>query len=461
MATLYLIALLIGLGVGALAAFVLMGRLAAGRAELERRLRDLSVLHEASGILAASLDLDKLLDSILGLIKREFGFQHLAIRLLNERGHLEVRASIGMDRDYIEATRIIPTRSTMFGRAFLDAKAVVVRDTREAPPSSHYEMLRRFIPVTALVHIPMIHEDKPIGVLAAYSTRGPEKFTDQFVALLQALANQLALAVVNANLYKQVRSASLVMEERVRQRTAELEAANERLRELDRLKSEFLSNVSHELRTPLTSIQSFSEIFLRYDVDDLAKRRRFAEIINDEAQRLTRMINDLLDLSKIEAGKLEVNLQPVDLVKLIEKSLNSTEALFSKSRLEIERQFDKNIPMVFADPDRLVQVINNLLGNAAKFAPDGSTITVRARWRGRFALVSVTDEGPGIDPRKVKEIFDRYTQLRDPRKHQSLGTGLGLSISRDLVERLGGYIWVESSPGRGATFSFSVPLVEQ
>jgi signal transduction histidine kinase len=173
------------------------------------------------------------------------------------------------------------------------------------------------------------------------------------------------------------------------------------------------------------------------------------------------MINDLLDLSKIEAGKLEVNLQPVDLVKLIEKSLTSTEALFSKSSLSIERQFDRNMPMVFADPDRLMQVINNLLGNAAKFAPDGSTITVRARWRGRFAIVSVTDQGPGIDPRKVKEIFDRYTQLRDPRKHQSLGTGLGLSISRDLVERLGGYIWVESSPGRGATFSFTVPLAEE
>ncbi|TLN12203.1 GAF domain-containing protein, partial [bacterium] len=440
MTTLYIIALLIGLGMGALAAAILMARLAAGRAELERRLRDLSVLHEASSILAASLDLDKLLESNLNLIKREFGFQHLSVRLLNERGQLEIRASIGIDRDYIEATRIIPTRGTMFGRAFLDAKPVVVRNASEAPQSTHFDLLKKYVNATALVHIPMVHEDKPIGVLAAYSTRGPERFTDQFVALLQAIANQLALAVVNANLYNQVKTANIVMEERVRQRTAELLAANERLREIDRLKSEFLSNVSHELRTPLTSIQSFSEIFLRYEIDDPVKRKRFAEVINDEAQRLTRMINDLLDLSKIEAGRLEVSLEPVDLVSLMEKTLVSTEALFKKNKLTVNSSLERNMPPVLADADRLTQVINNLLGNAAKFAPERSEVTVRTRRRGRFAIVSVTDQGPGIDPRKATDIFDRYTQIRDPRKNQSLGTGLGLSIARDLVERLGGYI---------------------
>ncbi|PLX43167.1 MAG: hypothetical protein C0608_00480 [Deltaproteobacteria bacterium] len=458
MASIYLAALFIGLAMGALFTGVLLGRLAAGRTELERRLRDLSVLHEASSTLSASFDLTEVLDSILDIMRRNFGFQHMGVRLLNERGQLEVRAAIGLDTDYAEATKLVPTRYTMFGRAFLDAKPVVVRDTTKMPHSPYFEMLSMALPVKAMVHVPMIHEGKPIGVLMFYSTRGPEKFGEQFVSLLQALANQMALSVVNARLYSQVHNASVVMEERVRQRTAELEAANKRLLELDRVKSEFLSNVSHELRTPLTSIKSFSEIFLRYDVDDRDKRRKFAEIIHDEADRLTRMINDLLDYSKIEAGKLDVELVPVPLEEVVEKATQATRALFDKNSVKLVVNVERSLPPALADFDRLMQVMTNLLGNASKFSPFGSKVLIRARRRGGFAVISVTDEGPGIDQSKLREIFDRFKQLRDPQKHQSLGTGLGLSICRDIVERLGGYIWVESPPGKGATFTFTVPL---
>ncbi|NTU60490.1 MAG: hypothetical protein HGA98_05480, partial [Deltaproteobacteria bacterium] len=156
-----------------------------------------------------------------------------------------------------------------------------------------------------------MREGRAVGVITAYATRGPMDFSDQFVELFAAVADQLALAVVNAELYAEVQAYSHAMEEKVRRRTAELQAANERLRELDRLKSEFLSTVSHELRTPLTSIRSFSDILLRYDVADPEKRRKFLQIVHDEAERLTRMINQLLDLSKIEAGKMEFEVEAV------------------------------------------------------------------------------------------------------------------------------------------------------
>ncbi len=433
--------------------------LAESRENLERRVRELSVLHKATRTLSTTMDVDAFLNLILRLIKSEFGLSHLGVRLLDARGRLAVRSSIGLDEEYADATRLIPSRDTLFGRAFLDGKPVVVGDVKDAPTSSHFEMLRKLIPVGAFIHAPMIHERKPIGVLMAYATHGPVHFTDEFVSLFCALANQMAMAVVNAELYQEVRAYSQSMEEKVRKRTAQLEAANDRLREIDRLKSEFLSTVSHELRTPLTSIQSFSEILLRYDVDDEVRRKKFAGIIHDEAQRLTRMINELLDLSKIEAGELEVNLEPVDVADSLGRAIEATAPLVVDKAVEVLTEVEPGLPPVLCNTDRFQQILTNLLGNAAKFAPEKSRITISVRRRGGFALFAVVDEGEGIERSMLRQIFDRYKQLREPGKKQALGTGLGLAISRDLVERFGGYIWVESSPGEGASFYFTMPLV--
>ncbi len=432
--------------------------LAQSREELERRLRELSVLYESSRMLSNSRDVAGFLSRILQLIKDEFGFDHLGVRLLDPRGKLVIRSRIGLDDDYAEATVMLPSRDTMFGRAFLDGAPVVVGDVADVPSSSHFELLKKSVDVTALIHAPMIHERKPIGVLMAYSTRGAIHFTDEFVSLFCALANQMAMAVVNAELYLEVHAYSQAMEEKVKQRTVQLQAANERLTEIDRLKTEFLSNVSHELRTPLTAIQSFSEILLKYPVADGAKRKNFANIINQEALRLTRMINDLLDLSKIEAGRMEMDIEHVDLARAVEKAVTAATPLFEEKEVVVEVKLETGLQQVRANEDRLQQILMNLLGNAAKFSPRQSSVTVRARKRGAFVVASVTDQGPGIQRDKPREIFERYKQQRDPGEKHAFGTGLGLAISRDLVEMFGGYIWVESPPGLGATFYFTLPI---
>jgi signal transduction histidine kinase len=250
------------------------------------------------------------------------------------------------------------------------------------------------------------------------------------------------------------------MEEKVARRTAELEKANARLRELDRLKSDFLSTVSHELRTPLTSIRSFSEILLRYEVDDAEKRKKFVGIIHNEAERLTRMINDLLDLSKIEAGRLEVQLEPLELEPVFSRALSTTHPLFADKSIKAASEVAAGLPAVYADADWLHQVLTNLLSNAVKFSPEGGTIRLSGRKEGGFALIRVADEGPGIPPDRLEQVFERFHQARDPQKSHPLGTGLGLTISREIVERMGGKIWVESELGAGAVFSFTVPLAE-
>ena len=434
--------------------------LAEGREALERRLRELVVLHEASHALSRSLDIDTLLQEVLLLIKREFGFEHLAVRLMDEDGILRIRSHVGIMADYVAASAMVPSRETYFGICFLDARPVVVGDTREIGKTPLFSRLVKDLRVTAFIHAPMTYEGRVIGVLTAYATRGPMHFTDEFIELFAALANQLAMAAVNAQLYAEVQAYSHAMEEKVARRTAELEKANARLLELDRIRSDFLSTVSHELRTPLTSIRSFSEILLRYDVDDAEKRKKFVGIIHNEAERLTRMINDLLDLSKIEAGRLELYPEPLELEPVFSSALGAAHPLFAEKGIKSESRVEAGLPPVYADADRLHQVLTNLLSNAVKFSPTGGTIRLNGRKKEGFALISVADEGPGIPPDRLEQVFERFHQLRDPQKSHPLGTGLGLTISREIVERMGGKIWVESELGAGAVFYFTVPFSE-
>jgi sigma-B regulation protein RsbU (phosphoserine phosphatase) len=415
--------------------------LAESQDTLERRLRELMVLHEASYALSRSLDIDTLLQEVLLLIKREFGFEHLAVRLLGEDGILRIRSHVGLSEAYVAASAMTPSKDTYFGTSFLNAKPIVVGDTRNIDKSMLIAQLIRDVPVSAFIHAPMTYEGRVIGVLTAYATRGPMHFTDEFVELFAALANQLAMAGVNAQLYSEVQAYSHAMEEKVAWRTAELEQANTRLRELDRLKSDFLSTVSHELRTPLTSIRSFSEILLRYGVEDTEKRKNFVSIIHNEAERLTRMINDLLDLSKIEAGRLDLHPEQLELGPVFSRALDTTYPLFAEKGISVVSEIEAG-----------------MLSNSMNFSPENGEIRLTGRRRDDFALISVADQGPGIPQDRLEQVFERFYQERDLQKPHHLGTGLGLTISREIVERMGGAIWVESEPGAGAVFSFTVPL---
>lgn len=241
--------------------------------------------------------------------------------------------------------------------------------------------------------------------------------------------------------------------------TQSLRAANERLQELDRLKDDFLTIVSHELRTPLTSIRSFSEIL--FDHQDLEPERRseFLGIIVKESERLTRLINQILDLAKMESGRMEWRMADVDLAEAVREGIAATGSLMSENGITLEAHLAGDMPLVHADRDRLIQVVVNLLANAAKFSDERQPlVSVQAVSQDTHLLVSVTDNGPGIPPDALEKVFEKFQQVEVSPGTQLLGSGLGLSICRQIVEYFGGRIWAEVAAEGGARFVFTVPL---
>ncbi|MBK9236162.1 MAG: histidine kinase [Rhodoferax sp.] len=241
--------------------------------------------------------------------------------------------------------------------------------------------------------------------------------------------------------------------------TAELRAANERLKELDRLKDDFMSTVTHELRTPLTSIRAFSEILLEDPKTGLTERKKFLGIIVKETERLTRLINQVLDMAKIESGNAEWHPAELNLREVIEESVAATSSLFSDRHVMLTQDLASDTALILADRDRLIQVMLNLLSNAVKFcASNDGKVHVTLRREGAALRVDVRDNGPGISSANQGLIFERFRQVGNTMTDKPQGTGLGLPISRHIIERFGGRLWVQSKPGQGATFSFTLPL---
>ncbi len=262
----------------------------------------------------------------------------------------------------------------------------------------------------------------------------------------------------------QVRAYSRQLEEKSREleaATAELRAANSQLQELDRMKDDFISTVTHELRTPLTSIRAFSEIVRDAPDASAEDRARFLAIVVKETERLTRLINQMLDLAKIESGNAEWHASELDMGEVVREAVDSTSQLFRAKEVALSASIPAPAPRARADRDRLVQVLINLLSNAVDFSPPHhGRVELRVTAAAASLRVDVQDNGPGIAAADHEKVFERFRQVGDTLTGKPRGTGLGLPISRRIIEHFGGRLWVESELGKGATFSFVLPLAQ-
>jgi signal transduction histidine kinase/DNA-binding response OmpR family regulator len=255
---------------------------------------------------------------------------------------------------------------------------------------------------------------------------------------------------------------------------AALMQAKETAEAASKMKGTFLANVSHELRTPLTSVLGFAKIIKKrldeavwpaVSTDNPKTKRAMQQvtanidIIIAEGERLTALINNVLDLAKIEAGKIEWRMQPAQISEIIDRAAAATAALFEPKPFKLSIDLESDLPQLILDHDRMIQVVINLISNSVKFTTEGG-ITVRARRDGAMVLVSVTDTGMGIDPKDYDKVFEQFVQVGDTLTNKPMGTGLGLPICKQIVEHHGGKIWVESQLGKGSTFSFTLPIPE-
>jgi two-component system sensor histidine kinase ResE len=231
-----------------------------------------------------------------------------------------------------------------------------------------------------------------------------------------------------------------------------------RERRLEEMRREFVANVSHELRTPLTYLQGYTEAILDGLAADPAEEKKYLKIILDETLRLRRLVSDLLDLSRIEAGQVDLPLEEVRLVELVDQVLPKLVPMTADKNLELVTQIGPELPPVWGNPDRLQQVLINLLDNALRHTPDGGRVTVTAREiEGNMVAVSVSDTGSGVPPEDLPYLFERFYKVEKARTRTTAGTGIGLAIVRSVVEAQGGQVWAESSPGAGTTITFTIP----
>jgi len=245
------------------------------------------------------------------------------------------------------------------------------------------------------------------------------------------------------------------------QTTAELRTANEQLKSLDQMKDDFMSSVTHELRTPLTSIRALSELMLDAPEMEAGQREEFLKIVVSESERLSRLVNQVLDMAKIESGHADWNDADVDLISVVANAVRATSEMFRERGAAVELSLPRSVPPVRADPDRLTQVMLNLLSNAAKFMPAvGGRVDVSLRADADGLLVEVRDNGPGVPPGEQASVFEKFRQGGDAASRPP-GTGLGLPICRRIVDHYGGSIWLESVPGGGASFAFRLPIRPQ
>jgi len=314
--------------------------------------------------------------------------------------------------------------------------------------------------------VPMIARDRVIGVISIESYR-KNAFTADDLILLTAIANQAAVAIENAHLYRDLEGLTYALEQRVMERTNELRETNLRLMAADRSKNQFLANMSHELRTPLNSIIGFSSVLIESTRGILQPRmHRFLENIHAAGNHLLELINDILDLSKIEAGKMELRADLFDLRETIAAVERVMKGFASEQRVKIIPTIDADVPQVRLDEGRLKQILFNLLSNAVKFSPHGGVVAVGCRLMLRSdspihvdtVRIDVKDQGIGIPQDELDRIFVEFYQTEDGRRARKGGTGLGLSLTRNFVELHHGRIEVQSKPGAGSTFTLYLPV---
>jgi signal transduction histidine kinase len=409
-----------------------------GQIPFPQRVRELELIVQVSRTLTSTLDLDRLLTLIVKTASELIGSLSASIILEDPRtGELAFEAATGPKSEELKSVKV-PMVGSIAGTVYKTHEPLIVQDTGADP--RHYAGVDSEIEyqTQSLLTVPMMYKERAIGVLQAVNKLDYGRFDDHDAQILSTLAAQAAVAIVNARL------------------VTELQAAYTQLEELDRLKSDFIAIASHELRTPLGLILGYAS-FLRDEADGAASEQ--LDVVLNAAMQLRGLIEDMVNLSHLEAGSAELDLSEASLQEVIQESIEAQRQFAASKSIEIITSFPSTPMRVRIDREKIVVVINNLLNNAIKFSSDNSRVQVAVRPQTGMVAVSVTDAGIGIPEHELNRVFEQFYQVESHLTRYEGGMGIGLTIARGMVELHGGRIWAESVEGKGSRFTFTLPIL--
>jgi len=401
---------------------------------------------KASGEVLAAIsssiaDAQPVFDKIVQSCERLFAGRIVGLNLVGEDGLIHLGAYLGSGRTGLEQIFPLPVNpDSGSGLAIVEARVVHYPDAKAAavPPATRQGCAA--VGIQSVIFAPVLWEGRGIGAIFV-GRDYVSSFSDKEIALLRTFCDQAAIGIQNARLFREIRDKS-----------AQLEVAN-------RHKSEFLANMSHELRTPLNAIIGFSEVLNeRYFGELNEKQEEYVKDIHVSGRHLLSLINDILDLSKVEAGRMELDLSQFELKDAIESALTLVKERAQRSGIRLGFEIAAGLGEIRADERKVKQILLNLLSNAVKFTPSGGTVSISARRNGTSAEIAVADTGPGIAAEDHAAVFEEFKQVGGDSARKAEGTGLGMPLSKRFAELHGGGIRLESAPGKGSTFTFYLPL---
>ena len=414
--------------------------------ELAAEHERLSLLYRSTQSISGELELEALLDTIMEEAARVVGADNALIAQV-EPGSREYKWSASYNLDIKKMDGIVMlVEDGVGGMAVKSKRAVRFPLAGGTEKDLENDRVASALGIRSGIVVPLISGDKVMGVMGSYFTSGENPLSDEDTLLLEAMGRQAGVAIEKARLF-----------EETKQHLEALGEAHQELMVLDRMKSDFVSTVSHELRSPLAVIEGFAKTLVEhFDEIDRETERESIEIILKKAIALEGMIENILDMSRIEEGRLEVRLEPLDVVELCDLVRADQERLAERHEVTLETPTGEIT--VVADREKVEVALGNLVRNAVKFSPDGGKVAILVREAGGMAEIEVTDYGIGITTGEQERVFDRFYQVDRGETRSFQGSGLGLYITRELVEAMGGTVTAESEPGLGSTFRFTLPL---
>ena len=439
-----------------------------GTVDLRRKINQLTTLHRVGLLFSSTLDRETLIRKVLETLTLELPFERAMLSFYDASRGVAYDARItGVPKDmadYVRSQEVpITDPASIEGTVLIQGKPLFIENIQDSHIWNRLHGVNQAvalaIKVGGLIAIPLKIQNSIIGALVVDQSPGHTLSQDDLEVMV-TFGSQIAIALDNTYAYHQIEELNTGLERRVQERTAELEAANKELQELDRLKSQFLAHVSHELRSPLTSIKGFAENMLEGVTGTISsKQGQYLRRIQANSGRLARMITDLLDRAKLEAGKMELSFHNVPILQLAEEVKEQLLPLALANGQHLSLTCPQQDLTVYADADRVNQILTNLIENAIKYTPEGGSITAQIDRPvlGDLVRISVIDTGNGIPAEAVPFIFTPFFRVKR-QKEKAKGLGLGLSIVKQLVELQGGTITLESTEGMGTTVHFTLPL---